>query len=433
MGNRDISSADRYDGFVTLTTEAAVASSKDELYEVVARSVPNILGVRRASMALLTSAEQFEVVAFGGAGDVLQSGERIELAGTAIDWTLREGRCATTNEHELGDFRDWRMLNANHELTQFVISPMLTARGPIGTFNIGLPTEAVVNDELISAAGTFAKVLASHLELHNNIETLQQTVDDLSTAQNQLVEQAKNAALGEMLSGLAHEVNTPLSVVGNAISLTTDSVSELKGMMLEGRLTRDGFKQWHTDANHFLDLGRQNLGRAIRIMTELKSVSLEHHVNSVEAVQLIEHVERVKLLLNPLSRSHGIEIEIEGDPVAVETSPGKLHQAIVNLIQNAAIHGYEGAGGKVSIRIARTKTGAQIQVQDFGRGMSPEIQRKALEPFFTTKRGKGGTGLGLHLTATNISEIGGRLSLDSKEGQGTTFTLLLPQYQPDRG
>ncbi|MGC6417627.1 MAG: sensor histidine kinase, partial [Bradymonadia bacterium] len=282
-------------------------------------------------------------------------------------------------------------------------------------------------------AGTFAKVLASHLELHNNIETLQQTVDDLSTAQNQLVEQAKNAALGEMLSGLAHEVNTPLSVVGNAISLTTDTVSELKGMMLEGRLTRDGFKQWHTDANHFLDLGRQNLGRAIRIMTELKSVSLEHHVNSVEAVQLIEHVERVKLLLNPLSRSHGIEIEIEGDPVAVETSPGKLHQAIVNLIQNAAIHGYEGAGGKVSIRIARTKTGAQIQVQDYGRGMSPEIQRKALEPFFTTKRGKGGTGLGLHLTATNISEIGGRLSLDSKEGQGTTFTLLLPQYQTDRG
>ncbi|MGC6416508.1 MAG: GAF domain-containing protein, partial [Bradymonadia bacterium] len=198
MGNRDISSADRYDGFVTLTTEAAVASSKDELYEVVARSVPTILGVRRASMALLTTAEQFEVVALGGAGEVMQSRERVELAGTAIDWALREGRCATTNEHELGDFRDWRMLNANHELTQFVISPMITARGPVGTFNIGLPTDAVVNNELISAAGTFAKVLASHLELHNNIETLQQTVDDLSTAQNQLVEQAKNAALGEM-------------------------------------------------------------------------------------------------------------------------------------------------------------------------------------------------------------------------------------------
>ena len=89
---------------------------------------------------------------------------------------------------------------------------------------------------------------------------------------------------------------------GRRLSLTTDSVNELKGMMLEGRLTREGFKQWHTDANHFLELGRQNLGRAIRIMTELKSVS-EHHVNSVEVVQLIEHVERVKLLLNPLSRS----------------------------------------------------------------------------------------------------------------------------------
>ena len=314
---------------------------------------------------------------------------------------------------------------------QFIISPMTTARGPIGTFNIGLPEGVPIPDDLAEVAQTVAKILASHLELHTNIEKLERTVQQLSNAQDQLVEQAKNAALGEMLSGLAHEVNTPLSVVGNAISLASDSIDSVSSMMLEGRLTRDGFKSWKTETDHFLDLGRQNLGRAIRIMTELKSVSLEHHLDARDPVNLQDLVGRVKLLLNPFTRRHDIEIEVTGDAPTVMTSAGKLHQCLVNLIQNAAIHGYEGSGGLVSIDIEDRGRTAVILVRDSGRNMPPDVQARALEPFFTTKRGRGGTGLGLHLAATHLAELGGQLTLHSTQNEGTTFKIILPSGIPN--
>ena len=277
----EITSAKRYHALHQLITEAASQAPKKNC-TVVSKSVPKILGVSRASIAVVVSDQEFEIVALAGTGIPVwrtrSTGWHRYSMGPGAETVQRLAQ-------KILDFRDCRS-SKRLGLSHFIISPMTTARGPIGTFNIGLPEGVPIPDDLAEVAQTVAKILASHLELHTNIEKLERTVQQLSNAQDQLVEQAKNAALGEMLSGLAHEVNTPLSVVGNAISLASDSIDSVSSMMLEGRLTRDGFKSWKTETDHFLDLGRQNLGRAIRIMTELKSVSLEHHLDARDPVNL---------------------------------------------------------------------------------------------------------------------------------------------------
>ena len=228
----------RYHAFAQLITEAAVAGSQEELYAVVSKSVPKILGIE-GSIAVVVSDQEFELLRLLEPEMFFLSGERAALDGTAIQWPWsRDGAQRLLHRSLISGITSSKRLMGS----QFIISPMTTARGPIGTFNIGLPEGVPIPDDLAEVAQTVAKILASHLELHTNIEKLERTVQQLSNAQDQLVEQAKNAALGEMLSGLAHEVNTPLSVVGNAISLASDSIDSVSSMMLEGRLTRDGFK-----------------------------------------------------------------------------------------------------------------------------------------------------------------------------------------------
>ena len=138
---------------------------------------------------------------------------------------------------------------------------------------------------------------------------------------------------------------------------------------------------------------------------------------------------RVKLLLNPFTRRHDIEIEVTGDAPTVMTSAGKLHQCLVNLIQTRQYMD-TGSGGLVSIDIEDRGRTAVILVRDSGRGMPPDVQARALEPFFTTKRGRGGTGLGLHLAATHLAELGASslcTVLKTKAPPSRSFCLRHPQ------
>lgn len=146
---------------------------------------------------------------------------------------------------------------------------------------------------------------------------------------------------------------------------------------------------------------------------------------------LREATEQIVASVRPVLRKTTVTVDIDmPEGLMIESYPGAYGQVLTNLILNASTHAF-GDGQSGTIRIAakpRGETDIELTFSDDGAGMTPEIQRKAFDPFFTTRRNKGGTGLGLHIVYTLVTQqLAGRLVLDSKPGKGTTFRIVLPR------
>jgi len=267
---------------------------------------------------------------------------------------------------------------------------------------------------------------------HTNQE-LSAALDTLRNTQRELVRVEKLAALGELVAGIAHELNTPIGNGLMAASTLRDRVREFQKATQEG-LRRSALDYFVTQVETAADITTRNLHRAAELVVSFKQVAVDQTSSQRRVFDLQEVVREILLTLHPMLKRtpHQVMTKIP-EGLQLDSYPGPLGQTLANLINNAILHAFdEGESGVIHIRADLVGEGQiRIQVSDNGKGIPAPLLERIFNPFVTTKMGRGGTGLGLHI-AHNIftSILGGSLTVHSEEGQGTEFEMLLPKQAP---
>jgi signal transduction histidine kinase/CheY-like chemotaxis protein len=275
----------------------------------------------------------------------------------------------------------------------------------------------------------YAALSALEAELRQQAAELAQSLDALQSTQQELVRREKLASLGVLVAGVAHEVNTPLGVAVTASSVARDSLAALQGLLADRPVRLGDLRaQVETVATAF-GLVDTNLQRAAELVQHFKIVAVDQSSDGVRAFELGAYVREVVASLRPLLRRSPVEVRVvAAGEVRVRSRPGSLSQVVTNFVTNALTHAFDpGAAGEICVEVGRDGDDALLTVRDNGRGMSAEVAARVFDPFFTTRAGTGGSGLGLFIVHNLVVEgLGGTVALRSSPGEGTSFDVRFP-------
>jgi PAS domain S-box-containing protein len=255
-------------------------------------------------------------------------------------------------------------------------------------------------------------------------------LQNLRETQNFLIEAEKLAALGRLVAGVAHEINNPVGT-----SLTVASSLERMTASFAAEVAQGGLKR--SSLNEFIEVTREassqlvaNLNHAAELIQSFKQVATDRNYSDKRIFDLGDLTEQVLLSLRPVLGKKNMSLDVDCQcGLTMNSYPGPYGQVLTNLFLNAVVHAFPDGGGGLYIKVqASGEDHVEIVFSDDGCGMSADVRRKAFDPFFTTRRDKGGTGLGLHIVYTIVTTcLGGRLNLDSELGEGTRIKLILPR------
>lgn len=267
-------------------------------------------------------------------------------------------------------------------------------------------------------------------ELRKQASALQASMESLASAQEALVRQGKMAALGGLVAGVAHEINTPLGVSVTAVSLIGEQLDRLEAMIASGRLSKSGLEQLIATLRESTALADTNMQRAATLIQSFKMVAVDQTNAKTRTAELHALLADIVASLAPVLRQPGAQVTLAvPEHLWVRIDAGSLTQIITNLIQNACIHAFpeKGADHRIEIRVSDETTALALEIEDNGAGMSEATTERLWEPFFTTRRHLGGTGLGMHIVHNLVVErFGGTIDVQSALDKGTRFTLSLP-------
>lgn len=291
-----------------------------------------------------------------------------------------------------------------------------------------------------SSPGTLLREIRSLAAGRNELAAIAAAVADaleaLQAAQSDLVQAQKLAGLGAMVAGVSHEIGTPL---GNSLVATTTlraRAQELDAEIAQGSLRRSSLERFLAHCAEATRILESSLNRASGLLKSFKQVAVDEASGGRREFGLAEVVADVVLTMSPTLKRPPVEVAIEvPEDIRMDSFPGALSQVLANLIQNAALHGLEGAArGRVRVDGAARGERVVLRVADDGRGIPPEVIDRVFDRFFTTRAGKGGSGLGLHICRELVTGIlGGTISVQSQSGAGATFTVELPRVAPQSG
>lgn len=272
-------------------------------------------------------------------------------------------------------------------------------------------------------------VAARTQQLSTKNDKLESAMAKLKHAQSSLVESEKMAALGGLVAGVAHEINTPLSIVKTAVTHNKDAINELTQLVEDKALTASKLDKSLAGQHEGYSLIRSNLERAIHLISTFKQVAVDQSTEALREIELTEHIKEIMLAVHPLLRTKNISLHIEGEnSITLQSYPGPLYQILTNLVNNSITHGFENReSGDIYIHVTRKTDSAVIRYSDNGKGIEQSIITQVYEPFITTKRNKGGSGLGMHIVYNLITQLfKGSIECESPEQGGVQFTIELP-------
>jgi signal transduction histidine kinase len=269
-------------------------------------------------------------------------------------------------------------------------------------------------------------------ELRSSKEKAESALLELNTAQQNLIDAERLAALGGLVAGVAHEVNNPIGIsltVASSFARRTEMFeAELRSEAALRRSQLEDFVRTSRDASQQLVA---NLHRAGELIQSFKQVAVDRSHAERRLFSLSEATDQIIASLRPVLKRAPIEFSVDvPEGLIIDGYPGSYGQILTNLFLNAVNHAFgDGRSGTISISArARGHDDIEISFADNGAGMTPDVQRQAFDPFFTTRRNEGGTGLGLHIVYNLVTQqLGGRMMLESRPGQGTTFRIIMPR------
>ncbi len=264
-----------------------------------------------------------------------------------------------------------------------------------------------LRERTAEAARLYAEALRTNKEL-------QETYNRLKAAQMQLIQSEKLAAIGQLTAGIVHDIKNPLAVI--------------KGMA-EMMMSGDSLP---AELHEEVTLIRESAQKANNIVSDLMKFSRQSTPELHERDMRETVLAALRLTAYP-TRKANVQViqDIPDEPIPMVFDDQQIEQVLVNLITNA-VQAMPG-GGTLRVNLSQSDGVAAVAVQDTGSGISPENLSRIFDPFFTTKPEGEGTGLGLSVSYGIISNHSGRIEVESQVGQGTTFTVLLPMYQPEVG
>jgi PAS domain S-box-containing protein len=292
----------------------------------------------------------------------------------------------------------------------------------------------VAAEEITERKRAEAALQASQQEIRSARDAAEAALRNLRETQNSLIEAEKLAALGRLVAGVAHEINNPVGT-----SLTVASSLERKSAAFAAEVAQGNLRR--SSLNEFLEISREasaqliaNLAHAAELIQSFKQVATDRSYSNQRVFDLGDLTEQIVKSLRPGLGKQNLTLYVECQPnLTMNSYPGPYGQVLTNLFLNSVAHAFpDGKAGMIEIKIRASKNdNVEILFSDDGCGMSLDVRRRAFDPFFTTRRDQGGTGLGLHIVHNIVTNcLGGRLELDSEPGQGTKIQLILPCVAP---
>jgi PAS domain S-box-containing protein len=415
----------RYEGTVRDITnqkraEAAIKEGRRLLQQVI-DTVPAVINVKDKQLRYVLMNRYM-----AGIFDI----EPADALGRTTSELMSRYGAKKTDEHDkrvlaagkgLG-FYEEEYVDASGTMRQWLVNklPLLNSDGEI--------------QNIVTVALDIGERKRGELEMRKAKDAAEAALRNLRETQNSLIEAEKLAALGRLVAGVAHEVNNPVG-----ISLTVASSLERKIAMFAEEVARGGLRR--SSLNDFVESNRDaasqlvaNLNRAAELIQSFKQVAADRNYSDKRVFDLADLTEQVVMSLKPGLRKQNLALSVDCEPNLIMNSfPGPYGQVLTNLFFNSVAHAFPGGGGgAVKIKVKESgEDHVEIMFTDNGCGMSPDVRKRAFDPFFTTRRDQGGTGLGLHIVYSIVTNrLGGRIHLSSALGEGTRIQIVLPRVAP---
>ncbi len=388
---------------MVIDTVPAVINVKDKQlrYVLMNRYMAGIFGIEPAEAIGQTTAD---LMSRYGAEKTDENDKRVLAAGKELGFYEEEYRDSS------GIMRQWLVNKL----------PILDTAGEI--------------ENIVTVALDIGERKRVESEMRKAKDAAEGALRNLRETQNSLIEAEKLAALGRLVAGVAHEVNNPVG-----ISLTVASALERKTANFTAEVARGELRR--SSLTDFLETSRDassqlvaNLNRAAELIQSFKQVAADRNYSDQRSFDLGDLTEQVVMSLRPGLRKHNLTLNVDCQPnLTMNSYPGPYGQVLTNLFLNSVAHAFpDGKPGTVDIQVRESgKDNVEVLFSDNGCGMSIDVRRRAFDPFFTTRRDQGGTGLGLHIVYSIVTNrLGGRLDLDSEPGAGTRIQMILPRTAP---
>jgi PAS domain S-box-containing protein len=415
----------RYEGTVRDITdqkraEDAIAEGRRLLQQVI-DTVPAVINVKTRDLRYVLMNRYMAGIFGVEPGDAIGRTTSDLMSRYGAQKTDENDKRVLATRNGLGFYEEEYMDSAGN-VRQWLVNklPLLDGEGEI--------------ESIVTVALDIGERKRGEQEMRKAKDAAEAALRNLRETQNSLIEAEKLAALGRLVAGVAHEVNNPVG-----ISLTVASSLERKTAMFAAEVERGDLRR--SRLTDFLETSRDassqlvaNLNRAAELIQSFKQVAADRNYSDQRTFDLGDLTEQVVMSLRPGLRKHHLTLNVDCQPNLVMNSyPGPYGQVLTNLFLNSVAHAFpDGRPGAVDIQVRESgKDNVEILFADNGCGMSLDVRRRAFDPFFTTRRDQGGTGLGLHIVYSIVTNrLGGRLDLDSEPGKGTRIQIILPRVAP---
>jgi signal transduction histidine kinase len=282
-----------------------------------------------------------------------------------------------------------------------------------------------------------ASVLAALFAEIRDKRKLAEAALQASETQRYLIETERLAALGRLVAGVAHEINSPVGISLTVASTLAHRCTNFADQIVSGPVRRSLLAEFSDDCRDAASQLTANLQRAGELIQSFKQVAVDRSYADRRTFDLKLATEQIVASVRPgLPKPRGsFALEISSD-ITMDSYPGAYGQVLTNLIFNAVTHGFtDGLGGRILIKALRLgMEQVEITFTDDGNGIPEEVQRHVFDPFFTTRRVQGSTGLGLYIVHNIVTQqLGGRITLVSTPAKGTTICMTLPLLAPGQG
>lgn len=265
-------------------------------------------------------------------------------------------------------------------------------------------------------------------------QSLEESLEKLHRTQKEMIQSAKMAALGDLVAGVAHEVNTPIGVSVTAASFLAERTRQLRDLYGKGEMKRSDLEKYLALAEESSGSVLSNLERAAELVQSFKKVAADQSSEEKRVFGMKNYLEQILLSLRPQFKRTPHQVSMEcPDDLTLDSYPGAIMQIMTNLIMNSLLHGFaDGRAGAISITVEPAGENVALTYRDTGVGMDQEQKERIYDPFYTTTRGSGGTGLGMNIVYNLVTQtLKGSIILETSPGQGAVFVLTLPR-DPDR-